>query len=280
MALFAANVVIGGTLQHRIKARVEGRLGRFILFFGRSDIRFGRAQDRAVGNHLAACVVQAGRQCACNTGGSFKLVGLFADNAQEVGVGVRQVGLFGDQVVLRLSQSGFSLIHVRHSSDATAGAQFDLVKNTFMAFQVVFCQLHHLATGQDIQINLSNRQCGALGGIEQRVAAGIGSGLLATDFIDGAKTLEQILLQANGRLAAVQGLPVMAVAGGTGGRVIGFFTTVAAQHVEFRQVAALGFSDLVVGGNARINSSLNLWVIGYRVLHGFRQCLGLDETGG
>lgn len=104
--------------------------------------------------------------------------------------------------------------------------------------------------------------------------------MLAAYFILGAKTLEQVLLQTNGRFAAVHGFPIVAVAGGAGGGVVRAFTAITAQQVDFRQVAAFGCVDLVVSSNARIDTRLDLRMDFHRFLHRLCQGLSLYETGG
>ena len=104
--------------------------------------------------------------------------------------------------------------------------------------------------------------------------------MLATYFIFGAEALEKVLLQANGRFAAVHGFPVVTVAGCTGGGVVRAFTAITAQQVDFRQVTAFGCGDFVVGSNACIDTRLDLRMDFNRFLHCLRQGLCLYETGG
>ncbi|MNZ61153.1 hypothetical protein D3C78_792420 [compost metagenome] len=62
VAILAVNVVVGGAPQFRIETWVEGRFGRVVLLLGRHDVRLGRAQDRAVFQHLLAGFIQVGWQ--------------------------------------------------------------------------------------------------------------------------------------------------------------------------------------------------------------------------
>ncbi|MNE35087.1 hypothetical protein D3C81_1251950 [compost metagenome] len=144
-----------------------------------------------------------------------------------------------------------------------------------MAAQVVFCQADHLATAQDIQIDLGNGQRGALGCTQQRVGAGVDGGLLAADFARGGKTVEDHLPQAHARLTAVERFPAVA-----GARAVGAFTAVAGQHVDAWQVTAFGGAQLVIGSDSAVNPGLDFRVYLEGFLHGLWQALCLNETGG
>ena len=86
----------------------------------------GDGFKRAVDEHLAACFVEVSRQHGYKRRRALELVGHLADGAEEVGLGVGEVGLFGDQVVARLGHPRFGLIEVGTTADAALGAQLNL----------------------------------------------------------------------------------------------------------------------------------------------------------
>ncbi|MNH18736.1 hypothetical protein D3C79_784530 [compost metagenome] len=99
--------------------------------------------------------------------------------------------------------------------------------------------------------------------------------MLAADFARGGKTVEDHLPQAHARLTAVEGFPAVA-----GARAVGAFTAITGQHIDTRQVTALGGAQLVVGSNSAVNPGLNFRVHLEGFLHGLWQALCLNETGG
>ena len=275
------DVVVGVGAQLSVKAWVEGGFGGVVLLLGGRDIRLGRTQHRAVVEHLAARFVQVCRQHGHERGRTLEFVGHLADGAEVVDLRIGQVGLLGDQVVTGLGQARFGLVLVGTVADAALGAQLDLVVDAFVVAQVIFGQAYELSTGQYFQVNLGNGQRRAFGSTEQGVGAGINVGLLTPDFAGGGETVKNHLLQAQAGFAAVERVPVIAAwVVGAGGGVVGSLAAVTGVQVDTRQVATLCGAQLVIGGDAAVNTRLNFRVYVQCLLHGLGQCLGLYETGG
>ncbi|MNS66580.1 hypothetical protein D3C72_998000 [compost metagenome] len=195
VAVLTINVVVRGATQLSIEARVERRLGRVVLLLGSGDIGFGRAQDRAVFQHLRTGFIQVGRHQRHETRRAFQLIGHLANSGEVVGFGVSQVGLLGDQVVARLGHPRLRLIKVGATANATLGAQLDLVVNALVALEVVLGQTYEFAAGQHVEIDLGHGQPGTLGSTQQRVGAGVDSGLLTPYFAGRRKTVKNHLGQ-------------------------------------------------------------------------------------
>ncbi|MNZ78607.1 hypothetical protein D3C78_971890 [compost metagenome] len=195
VAVLTINIVVRGATQLSIEARVERRLGRVVLLLGSGDIGFGRAQDRAVFQHLRTGFIQVGRHQRQETRRALQLIGHLADSGEVVGLGISQVGLLGDQVVARLGHPRLGLIEVGAATDATLGAQLDLVVNALVALEVVLGQAHEFAPGQHVEIDLGHGQPGTLGSTQQRVGAGVDGGLLTPDFAGRRKTVKNHLGQ-------------------------------------------------------------------------------------
>ncbi|MNH03976.1 hypothetical protein D3C72_1117370 [compost metagenome] len=143
-----------------------------------------------------------------------------------------------------------------------------------MAAQVVFSQTHHFAAGEDVQVYLGYGQCGALGGAQQRVSASVNGGLLTPYFAGRGKTVKNHLPQAQAGFTPVEGLPTVASA-----RTVGPFAAITCQHIDPRQIAALGGTQLVVSSNTAVDPGLDLRMDLKGFLHGLWQALCLNETG-
>ncbi|MNM99762.1 hypothetical protein D3C81_1123310 [compost metagenome] len=244
------------------------------MFFRRRDIGLRRTQDRAAFDHLLPGFVEVGWQQVDKRRRSAQLIRHLANHAQVVGLGVCQVGLLGNQVVTGLGQTRFGLVEVSQTPHAAGSTQLDLVVDAFVTAQVVFSQAHHFATGEDVEVNLGDGQRGALGGTEQGVSARVNGGLLTPYFAGGGKTVKNHLPQTQAGFTTVEGFPTVARA-----RTVGPFAPVTCQHIDLRQIAALGSTQLVVGRNTAVDPGLDFRMHLKGFLHGFRQALCLNETG-
>ncbi|MNM72194.1 hypothetical protein D3C81_838820 [compost metagenome] len=268
MAILTIDIVVCGATQLSIEAWVEGRLGRVVLLFGSGDVGFGRAQDRAVFQHLRAGFIQVGRHQRQETRRALQLIGHLADSGEVVGLGISQVGLLGDQVVARLGHPRLGLIEVGAATDATLGAQLDLVVNALVALEVVLGQAHEFAPGQHVEIDLGHGQPGTLGSTQQRIGTGVDGGLLTPYFAGRRKTVKNHLGQSQARFTAVQGFPVI-VAAVSRRHTIGAFTTITAQQVDPWQVPAFRRLQLIISRQPAVDTCLDLRMDIQRLLHGF-----------
>ncbi|MNP19946.1 hypothetical protein D3C76_1124990 [compost metagenome] len=148
--------------------------------------------------------------------------------------------MFGNQVVARLSHARLSLVQVRTAADTALGAQLDLVVNPLMALEVLFSQAHEFAPRQHIQVHLCHGESGSLRSAQQGVGASIHGGLLTPHFAGRCITVKHHLREAQVRLAAVQGFPVVVAASTSSGDAVSAFTTITAQQVDPWQVSPLG----------------------------------------
>ncbi|MNJ34499.1 hypothetical protein D3C77_292140 [compost metagenome] len=209
VADLACGVVVGTGGQHCVKARVERRLGHFVLLLGSLHVGLGRFQVGVVVEHALASVGQGGGQFALDGDRCFQLVGLTADDAVEVGFGVGQVHFSGVKVVLCQCPTGGGLVTVGVAAYATFAAQADLVIDAQVSLQVVLGQGDQFAALEHLQVHLDGAQGNAFGSGLGVVGAGVDHRFGTAHLVGGVEAVEQHLPQAQVRLGVGQGFFVV-----------------------------------------------------------------------
>ncbi|MCY1517452.1 hypothetical protein D9M68_521330 [compost metagenome] len=233
MALVTLHVVVGGGRQLGIEARVEGRLGGFVLALGGLHVGLGRFQQ-GVGVHNALSRgEQVGGHLGLDAGRRHQFIRRYAHGAEEAGLGIGQVHFLGVEVVLGQGQARFGLVEIGGAAHAALATQADLVVDTFVGQQVVPGQRDHLAPLEHVQVHLNSAQRQALGGAQGEVGAGVHHRLGTCHFVGCIETVEQHLPQAQFGITEIQGfLVVIAEFAGTG--AVSLFPTYAGYQVDGR----------------------------------------------
>ncbi|MCY1418277.1 hypothetical protein D9M71_338320 [compost metagenome] len=209
VAFVTLHVVVRAHCRLGVKAWVEGRLGNFVLAFGRLHVGLGGFQVRVVFHHALLGFGQGGGDFTANRRRGFEFIGHAPHNGIEVRLGIGQIDFGGVEVVFRQCPASAGLVGIGVAAHAALGAQADLVVDPQVRLQVVLGQGHQFAALEDFEVNLG----GAQGQILSRTLSVIGSrvdhAFGAFDFIGSVEPVEEHLPQAQFRLGVVENFGVV-----------------------------------------------------------------------